>query len=532
MPSLKPLRPVNSPSAPIPSGRGFLTNRLLITILVLFAVLLVRLQLLKKFGLQEPFMDSFSEVHNLKAALAGNFGAVWRDAFELHNEHRIVLTKWLNVGLFLLNGGHWDLLAGAIVNAFLAVGCVWATARTLGRELAPAAYSLLLGILALCWVLPFSYENILWDFQSQHFFFILFSVLNVGLSLSSDNLGAKWWAGWFCGALACISVGSGFYAPLATVGAAALMLLRAEYRNRVTGGTLLGNGVTLACYLPFVLQVHSYAYGKADSVGQFLTSFVRHLAYPNIPLVQVWVVPIMWLPLVFLTLALFFRSRALPKSSYQILALTGWVLLIDLSLAFLRGKYSPYVRYFDYNSFQIILSLLAIIEIWRLNLLPQVPLPARSAFLAGWLGVVAVGCFNLFQDAWAIQFPLRRQELIEEQKAVREFLTTGDDAALIRPELKGVFPFSQDYYRFLGQTLVDPKINSFLPAAMKGPVEHETATGTVSRVRMLLLHKVQYLTLAYKLFALVVIGAGIGRWLSYPENQKKAAAFWKALRPG
>ncbi|HEY0790878.1 MAG TPA: hypothetical protein VGD78_07420 [Chthoniobacterales bacterium] len=530
MPLLKPFPSTDAPS--LPASHGFLANRMLITSLVVFAVLLVRLHILKKYGVQEPFMDSFSEVHDLKAALAGNFGAVWRDAFELHNEHRLVLTKWLNVGLFLLNGGHWDLLAGAMANAFLAAGCVWAAAWAFGRELAPAAYNLLLGILALCWVLPFSYENMLWDFQSQHFFFILFSVLNVGLSLPADRLGAKWWTGWSCGVLACLSVGSGFYAPLVTAGAAVLMLFRAEHRNRVTAGTALGSGVTLACYLPFVLQVHSYAYGKADSVGLFLTSLVRHLAFPNIPLVQVWVVPIMWLPLILLTLALLFHRRALPASSYQIIALTAWTLLIDVSLAFLRGKYAPYVRYFDYNSFQIVLSLAATLEIWRLDLFPRVPLAARSAFLAGWLGVVGVGCFNLFQDAWAIQFPIRRQEMIDEQKAVREFLATRDPEVLVRPELNGVFPFSREYYRFLGETLVDPQINSFLPPAMKGPVEHEAASGIVSRVRMLLLHKLQYLTVAYEFIALVLVGAALGQWLSRPENQEKSTHFWQALRPG
>jgi hypothetical protein len=97
-----------------------LRNRWTLAILVCLFVINARLYTIKRFGVQEPYMDSFSEVHDYKAAAENNYGAIWQRAFQLHNEHRIVLTHWTNVGLFVLNQGKWDLLVEACLNAILA----------------------------------------------------------------------------------------------------------------------------------------------------------------------------------------------------------------------------------------------------------------------------------------------------------------------------------------------------------------------------------------------------------------------------
>jgi len=106
-------------------------------------------------------MDSFSEVHDYKAAAENNYGAIWQHAFQLHNEHRIVLTRWTNVGLFVLNQGKWDLLVEACLNAILAGLVVAALFAGLGRYFEGLRFVFFAFLLLLSLGLPLACENIL-----------------------------------------------------------------------------------------------------------------------------------------------------------------------------------------------------------------------------------------------------------------------------------------------------------------------------------------------------------------------------------
>jgi hypothetical protein len=74
-----------------------LRNRYTLALLVCLFVVNARLFTIKRFGVQEPYMDSFSEMQDYKDAAENNYGAVWNHSVSLHNEHRIVLTRWTNV---------------------------------------------------------------------------------------------------------------------------------------------------------------------------------------------------------------------------------------------------------------------------------------------------------------------------------------------------------------------------------------------------------------------------------------------------
>src|ERR1700740_806655 len=106
-------------------------------------------------------MDSFSEVHDYKAVAENDYGAVWRHALELHNEHRIILTRWTNVGLFVLNREKWDLLAEACLNAILAGLIVAALFVVLGRYFQGQRFAFFAFLLFLSFGLPLACENIL-----------------------------------------------------------------------------------------------------------------------------------------------------------------------------------------------------------------------------------------------------------------------------------------------------------------------------------------------------------------------------------
>ena len=114
-----------SEQAPVQQSPGnwagfFLRHRWVLGLLVCLFVVESRLYTIKRFGVQEPYMDSFSEIYDYLPVVENDWAKVWVNSFRPNNEHRIVLTRWTNVGLFLLNGERWDLLTEACFNAFLA----------------------------------------------------------------------------------------------------------------------------------------------------------------------------------------------------------------------------------------------------------------------------------------------------------------------------------------------------------------------------------------------------------------------------
>jgi hypothetical protein len=54
----------------------FLRNRYTLALLLCLFVINARLFTIKRFGVQEPYMDSFSEVHYYKAIAENDYGAV------------------------------------------------------------------------------------------------------------------------------------------------------------------------------------------------------------------------------------------------------------------------------------------------------------------------------------------------------------------------------------------------------------------------------------------------------------------------
>jgi hypothetical protein len=496
--------------------------------LVCLFVINTRLFTIKRFGVQEPYMDSFSEVRDYKAVAENDYGAVWRHALELHNEHRIVLTCWTNVGLFLLNREKWDLLAQACLNAILAGLMVAALFAGLGRYFQGRQFLFFAFLLFLSFGLPLACENILWGFQSQHYYFILFSVLAISCLVTANAGSISWWIGLVSGILACFTLGSGFYGLLAVLATCAIMAFRREYRTRslmLTGGICL---VLLLMNVPGVIGVQSEPESKAHSVFQFLTSLALNLSWPNVTYYQFWAFLVIQLPGVALGLAIVCRREVLPKSSYVILGLAIWNLLVMVTLSYLRGVYTPFVRYYDYNAFNIVANGAALLELSRLRLFPGVPNTARMALFVGWSSLIMLGCCQLFTEAWNKTLPERKSELIEERFAVRDLLRTGDVSVLTAPALKGVFPFTQRYAPYTARLLQDPEIYRCLPNQMKPGLEFSPDNEPVSKLARLLLRRSDFVTAG----VFFLLAASFGCSLLPGQIHRDSISAWlKALTP-
>jgi len=506
----------------------FLRNHYTLGLLVCLFVINARLYTVKRFGVQEPYMDSFSEMQDYKAAAENNYGAIWQHAFQLHNEHRIVLTRCTNVGLFVLNQGKWDLLVEACLNAILAGLVVAALFAGLGRYFDGLRFVFFAFLLLLAFGLPMACENILWGFQSQHFYFILFSVIAVCCLVSANAGSISWWIGLGAGILACLTLGSGFYGLLAVLATCAVMALRREYRGR---SLALTAGVCLALLfmnLPALIGVQSDPEYKAHSLFQFLTSLLLNLSWPNVARYQLWALLVIQLPGVALGVAIIRRREALPKSSYVILGLAIWNLLIMMTLAYLRGAHMPLVRYYDYNAFNVVVNGAALLELSRLRLFPAAPNSARIALFAGWFALIMLGCCQLLTEAWNQALPARKSELIEERFAVRDLFRTDDVSVLTSPSLKGVFPFTNQYAAYTASLLQDPEIYRCLPNQMKPGLEFTTDNEPMSKLGRLLLRRSDFVMVGVFLLLAASFGCSL---FSRQLDRDSVGAFLKAFTP-
>ena len=474
----------------------FLSHRAVLALLVSLFVVEARLYTVKKFGVQEPFMDSFSEVHDYKATREHDYGKVLELSLARHNEHRVFLTRWTNVGLFLLNGEKWDLLLEACFNAVLAGLCVLAFFAGIGRYFDKASFLFFSAALLLVFGLPISYENILWGFQSQHFYFILFSIVSISFLPTAKPSSLLWWAGLLAGILACLTLGSGFYALLSVALVCGLMAFRRVYRTWSLAITAAVCLLVLAANVPGLIGMESDPQFKVHTARQFLSAFVLSLAWPNAHPFQAWSALIVHLPFLALACVAVFRKQPLPRSSYAILGLGIWSLLIIVTLSYLRGVYIPYARYYDYNAFNVILNAAAILEMLRLRLFPGLPGVVRNGFLVCWSTVILMGCSQLADAAWYYKLPERKYELRQEQLAVREFFASGDANILKSPALHGVFPFTERYNQYNSLVLRDPEIYRSLPNAMKPELFAKDDSEPLSHFRQAFLRRSDYIMVA------------------------------------
>ena len=136
--------------------------------------------------------------------------------FEPHMEHRIVLTRLLALGLFELDG-MWDPRLEMVVNAGIAAGTAAIVAGLLLREIGRRWWRPVACVVAIFWALPYGWENTTWGFQAQFYFLLLFSFLTIWGLCYGRPYTIAWWTGAASAILSCLTMASGFLAPLAVL---------------------------------------------------------------------------------------------------------------------------------------------------------------------------------------------------------------------------------------------------------------------------------------------------------------------------
>jgi hypothetical protein len=397
----------------------------------------------------------------------------WRDGsiraaefFQPFNEHRILWTHLLNLGLFTLNG-QWDPLVqqsvGAMLRALVAAGLAAMVMRA--SRCGAVGSGLIAATVTVAFLPHLAWHNALWGFQSHVYFSLLFALVTLGLLGAEEVSGWRRWVGLAAGGAALLAMGAGAFGPVALLGLAAV---RAIERRRIDAAWWRGvwpAGVLLAAAVALRVDLGDQAKLHAATVGDFFNAFGRALAWPHTA--APWAAVVMNAPIAWLVGARLARRRRAAAGEDLVLLLGGWAIVSGAAAAWARGGGGEFwagvpSRYGDF------LVLLPLANLWCVVTLAGeagARWRASGRWVAiGWGAFLAIGWLGLSVEMMQrIILPRMRDREAPVRLAVA-FQRTGDAAVFAgQPRLLVPHPNPAS----VRTVLDDPRMRGALPPSLQ-----------------------------------------------------------------
>jgi hypothetical protein len=412
-----------------------------------------RLWLVDLCGASVPFWDQWDAEGDALFAPLLRGHLPLSHFFMPHNEHRIVLTRLLAVGLFELDG-MWDPRLEMVVNASIAAGTAAIVAGLLLREIGRQWWHPVVCAVAILWALPYAWENTTWGFQAQFYFLLLFSFLTIWGLCYGRPYTIAWWTGAASAILSCLTMASGFLAPLAVllVLAAAVVLERKTWRMHLPGFVVCL--LCVAVSVPLMVKVSKHAGLHAAGLHDFLLSFIKDLSWPGHHITVAFLVFLF--PIFFMARALVRHPSQRPRPRWFLLCLAGWVTLQAGAFAYGRGRLGDAAgsRYQDVLAIGPLVSFVTLLfesgsmrrRVWY-------------AGLAGWFIFTLLGFRENFRD-FRKALPHQYHCAAEQARRCRAYVETRDIEVLRHMADRMEIPYPNP--ERLARLLDDPHIRSTL----------------------------------------------------------------------
>jgi thiamine kinase-like enzyme len=412
-----------------------------------------RLWLVDTCGSSVPFWDQWDAEGDALFAplLRGNLPLA--SFFEPHCEHRIVPTRFLAFGLFKLDG-MWDPRLEMAVNAAIAAGTAAIVAGLLLREIGRRWWRPVICAVAILWALPFAWDNTTMGLASHFYFLLLFSFLAIWGLCYGRPYTIAWWIGAASAILSCLTMASGFLAPLAVlfVLAAAVMLERKTWRMHLPG--FMFCLLCVVASVPLIVKVPKHDYWHSAGPQYFVISFLKNLSWPAHLIPAAFVVFLF--PVFFMARALVRLPSQQPRPRWFLIGLAVWVALQAGAFAYGRGRLGdgPATRYQDVLALGPLVALAALLlesgsmrrKVW-------------CAALAGWLICMLPGIRQTVRD-FTKDLPNQRRCAAEQARRCRAYVETRDPEVLRHTADPQEIPYPNP--ERLARLLDDPQIRSVL----------------------------------------------------------------------
>lgn len=429
--------------------------------LVIFFVLLAAdLFVVSKAGTDIPFFDQWDAEGAWLYPRFLDGSLRFLDLFQPHNEHRILWTHLLNLGLFVIDG-QWDplvqLFANGFLRALLGAGLYACFVREHSRTAKiGAALAVVGGFLPLA-----GWHNVLWSFQSQ-VLIAIGCVVGAGYLLTAPQPTLLRTTGGFL-----IAVAGMFAMAPAQLLPFAVFLVRV-FRTRESGRVRWGDFVAVVGLVIVAVLCRSggaFNADRAKNVGEWCWACARSLAWPHTgqPLAAL----VMNLPLVIALARRWHRKRATVPTDDFAACLGVWAIGVAAAAGWARGGGEETVegvpsRYADFLVFLPLANLYFLIQ--------QVGEYAgqyrnRIRLLTGlWVGFLTAGWVGLsFESVSRILLPRARDRQAPIRLA-RSYQKTGDEAVYVgQPRLYLLHPNPAVAL----SVMRDPKMQTRLPPSLQ-----------------------------------------------------------------
>ena len=422
-----------------------------------------RYWLIDHYGSDLSYWDQWDAEWNtlFRPYLSGTLSV--NDLLAPHNEHRVLLSRLLSLGLLFING-QWDSSLQMVVNSTF-YSIVGATLfYVLGKGLKPAFMLVWALVITLLFSLPFGWENSIAGFQSQFYFLAAFSLTSIWLLTHSAAWSRGWWGGVILGFLSLFTMASGVMAPMAVcIGLAASMLRQKQdlkatfYRSIPTAALCL---MVICTGALLMVRVEGHAVYQAHSVKDFITALLACLAWPL--QTKVWAV-FAWFPFAAFIL-IYLKQDNQPGKREQFILVAGiWVLLQIAATAFSRSTIVFSSRYADMYAYGIMINCLVL-----LTLAPERFRSSRGIFFVLFFGIWLAGNWiGLYSGSFNGAATSRRSIYDVQKFRTAGYLSTRDIQFLI-PQMKQDIPYPNP--EIFARYIEDPMIQPILATSVRPPV--------------------------------------------------------------
>jgi hypothetical protein len=450
----------------------------------------VKLALISNYANATPFWDQWdAEAYFLyKPYLDGTIRII--DLFGLHNEHRILTTRLLALGLLELNQ-LWNPLLQMVINAGLHVLAICLCVSLMVKVIGDKYLKILLIFSIIIFSIPYGWENTLAGFQSQFYFVLLFSMLCIWLIIDNEPLSIYWWLGFICGVLAFLSFASGIIAVAAAASICILqwMLNARKTKKHVIAITIL---ITLICVGVWLTpSIPGHAVYKAASVAQFLDALFGIFSWPMRP--GFFKACYLQLPAIVFTGILIFQRPPATDKRWYLLALVAWMFGQAMSIAYGRALSYASSRYLDLFAIGILVNFACILSILQNAVIKN--LMIKNVFFVTWLMVVFLTMGKSTYSNIAEQLELKHANSLMQEESIKKYLTSNEISHLQNKPLEHIpYPNAER----LSLILQSKNIQNILPNNIKNQnnIATQLTNGRLDFfVRFNLKHYTEYIAL-------------------------------------
>ena len=432
------------------------TIRILFTVGVFLFVVGAKLWVISEAGSSLPYQDQIDAEGESVIRPWLEDRLEWREFLAPHNEHRIVFTKLIALGVVAANG-QWDAYIQVIINAFIHTALLLVILNWLYRNFEGWSVHILGLVSILLWTIPFDWENTLQGFQSQVYLVLTFSVLQLIWVLGAKRMDMRWWAGQLCGFLALGAMAGGSIASAAIL---AVLLIRsgtAAERTRFHVITAALSALWLCVGLLTRTPVPGHESLQAENLSDVVSSLHLVSSWPlpeNIPFGFLFALPAVVLALRYL------KRKSISSFDRVWIGIVIWTVFTALATAIFRGQNSPLIsRYLTGYSVLVIVQGIA----WLKILGPR----WSGVGVAVWGVVVVTALIASFDHIRDQKLDPYTERMAQSESVVRKYLESQNATALTVTDPRALpYPSALALHEFWKHE----SIRTVMPAAIRPPL--------------------------------------------------------------